>query len=260
VTSFPTTAVEAAIKSAIRAKLNAYNPEPAVMPFHTRLLGRDRLALYSFIQSLNTTFGTSIYEPVAKVLAQENFERVELQANPPGMMSTSVRNKVDAIVRELEIGTMNPDRERHCALLRSTLDNDSEKVPVNLTKIDVLLKRRDSMYLIDIKTVKPNKGDFEKYKRTLLLWMGAFLEVNPKLEIYPTIAIPYNPYEPEPYKRWTMRGMIDIKNELKVAAEFWDFLGGMGAYDELLDCFERAGIELQDEIDEYFSSLRTAVS
>jgi len=237
VTSFPTTAVEAAIKSAIRAKLNAYNPEPAVMPFHTRLLGRDRLALYSFIQSLNTTFGTSIYEPVAKVLAQENFERVELQANPPGMMSTSVRNKVDAIVRELEIGTMNPDRERHYALLRSTLDNDSEKVPVNLTKIDVLLKRRDSMYLIDIKTVKPNKGDFEKYKRTLLLWMGAFLEVNPKLEIYPTIAIPYNPYEPEPYKRWTMRGMIDIKNELKVAAELWDFLGGMGAYDELLDCF-----------------------
>lgn len=51
--------------------------------------------------------------------------------------------------------------------------------------------------------------------------------------------------------------MIDIKNELKVAHEFWDFLGGNGAYDDLLDCFELVGIDLQDEIEEYFSSFRT---
>lgn len=259
-TSFPSAAVEEAIKSAIRGKLNAYNPEPAVMPFHTRLLGRDRLALYSFIQSLNTTFGTSIYEPVAKVLAQEHFDRVELRANPPGLMSTRARNKVDAIVRELEIGNISPDRDKHSADLRSILEADSETVPINLTKIDVLLQRGDTLYLIDIKTVKPNKGDFEKYKRTLLLWMGAYLEANPKLEIYPTIAIPYNPYAPEPYKRWTMRGMIDIHNELKVAEEFWELLGGTGAYEDLLDCFERAGIELQVEIDEYFARFRTVAS
>ena len=258
--SFATQSLEKVIQNAIRSKLNAYNPEPAVMPFHTRLLGRDRLALYSFVQSLNTTFGTSIYEPVAQVLAQENFERVELQAKPPNMMPISARNKVDAIVRELEIGRESPDRDKHSADLRSTLDDDSDNVPVNLTKVDILLKRRNTLYLIDIKTVKPNKGDFEKYKRTLLLWMGAYLEVDPKLDIYPLIAIPYNPYAPEPYKRWTMRGMIDIQHELRVAEEFWDFLGGIGAYDELLDCFERVGIELRDELDTYFSKFRTAAS
>jgi len=47
--------------------------------------------------------------------------------------------------------------------------------------------------------------------------------------------------------------MLDLDNELKVASEFWDFLGGKGAYVELLDCFERVGIELRTEIDEYFS-------
>ena len=31
------------------------------------------------------------------------------------------------------------------------------------------------------------------------------------------------------------------------------FLGGVGTYSELLNCFERVGIELRDEIDEYFS-------
>ena len=50
-----------------------------------------------------------------------------------------------------------------------------------------------------------------------------------------------------------MRGMLDLDNELKVANEFWDFLGGAGAYQDLLDIFERIGIELRPEIDNYFA-------
>lgn len=44
----------------------------------------------------------------------------------------------------------------------------------------------------------------------------------------------------------------DLINELKVAEEFWDFLGGESVYLDLLDCFERVGIEMRPEIDEYF--------
>lgn len=47
--------------------------------------------------------------------------------------------------------------------------------------------------------------------------------------------------------------MLDLNNELMVAEEFWDFLGGEGVYSELLDCFEEVGIELRPEIDGYFS-------
>ncbi len=49
-----------------------------------------------------------------------------------------------------------------------------------------------------------------------------------------------------------MAGMLDLEQELKVAEEFWDFLGGKGAYNDLLGCFERVGIELRQEIDDYF--------
>ncbi|MDR3234202.1 MAG: TdeIII family type II restriction endonuclease [Planctomycetaceae bacterium] len=45
-------------------------------------------------------------------------------------------------------------------------------------------------------------------------------------------------------------------SELKVAEEFWDFLGGEGTYQELLDCFEEAGIELRPEIDSYFANFK----
>lgn len=79
---------------------------------------------------------------------------------------------------------------------------------------------------------------------------------NPNAKINTLIAIPYNPYEPKPYSRWTMTGMLDLKNELKVAEEFWDFLGGEGTYNNLLDCFERVGVEMRDEIDNYFARFK----
>ncbi len=44
----------------VRTKLREYNPETNHMPFHHRLLGKDRYAMFSFIQSMNTTFGISI--------------------------------------------------------------------------------------------------------------------------------------------------------------------------------------------------------
>ena len=53
-----------------------------------------------------------------------------------------------------------------------------------------------------------------------------------------------------------MRGMLDLNNELKVAEEFWDFLGGEGTYSDLLDCFEKVGIELRPEIDQYFRKFK----
>lgn len=50
-----------------------------------------------------------------------------------------------------------------------------------------------------------------------------------------------------------MRGMLDLDNELKVGEEFWDFLGGQGTYQSLLDGFEKIGVELRPEIDDYFA-------
>jgi type II restriction enzyme len=68
----------------------------------------------------------------------------------------------------------------------------------------------------------------------------------------------FRDYKPEPYKRWTIRGMLDLDNELIVGKKFWDFLGGEGSYEELLDCFEEVGIDMRDEIDNYFSNFRNS--
>jgi len=71
--------IEDTIKNSLRKKFQTYKPETSHMPFHYRLLGRDRMALFSFIHSINTTFGTSIFEPVAETLANLNFKFAQKQ-------------------------------------------------------------------------------------------------------------------------------------------------------------------------------------
>ena len=121
-------------------------------------------------------------------------------------------------------------------------------------KVDLLVvSKSDEVFMFDLKTVKPNKGNFISFKRSLLEWLAVYFYQFPKAKVKTLIAIPYNPYEPKPYARWTMKGMLDLKEEVIVAEEFWNFLGGRGAYANLLDCFEQAGMELRPEIDKYFS-------
>ena len=153
---------------------------------------------------------------------------------------------------EIATAVREPDKNKEINEVRK-ICRDGKLNKVKLTKVDIWLESfSGELYLIDIKTVKPNIGEFKGFKRTLLEWSAAELAKKPDVEINTLIGIPYNPYEPKPYHRWTMRGMFDLENEILVAEELWDFIGGGGAYEDLLDCFEQAGIELRPEIDDYF--------
>jgi len=244
------------LKDCLRQKFRSYNPETINMPFHYRLLGKDRMALYSFIQSLNTTFGTSIYEPVAKELARDRFEIAEVQVNPKRIISSAAHQKIQEIMDEITTANKDPNAEIELNQIRKVC-RDGSPHTVRLRKYDVYLKSFEGTeYCIDIKTVKPNISGFEDHKRMLLSWAASEMYNNPDVLIQPMIGIPYNPYEPQPYNRWTMRGIFDLRYDVKVADEFWNFLGGEGAYDMLLDSFEEAGIELRPEIDQYFQRFR----
>ncbi|HOV12942.1 MAG TPA: TdeIII family type II restriction endonuclease [Spirochaetota bacterium] len=245
--------IENVLRNALRHKFQNYNPEPAVMPFHTRLLGKDRMTLFSFIHSLNTNFGTSIFEPVAKALAQSSFAIAESQQIAGNKISSEAHKVIQDIMDNLSVATSSPNKIEEINAIRNVCQKGEMKT-VKPTKVDIKLVGHDgTIFLFDIKTAKPNAGGFKEFKRTLLEWVATTLAENPRANIQTIIAIPYNPYEPHPYNRWTMRGMLDLDNELKVAEEFWDFISGSGAYDDLLNIFERIGLELRPEIDEYFA-------
>ena len=225
------------------------------MPFHYRLLGEGRTALYSFIQSLNKTFGTSIYEPVAEALAKTHFVKAQAQYVVGNKISEYAQNEIQDIINELTTHG-NPDKCEEIHRIRAACQRGRMN-RLRTVKVDLLVENYEgSLFLFDLKTVKPNISNFKDFKRTFLEWCAIALAKDPDLDIHSLIAIPYNPYESKPYERWTLRGMLDLEQELKVADEFWGFLGGDGVYQDLLDCFERVGMELRPEIDQYFERFR----
>lgn len=244
--------VENVLRNSLRHKFQKYNPEPASMPFHTRLLGKDRMVLYSFIHSLITNFGTSLFESVAAALASSSFASATSHEKAGMQISSEAHKVIQNIMDGLATANSSPNKPQEINAIRAVCKQGEMKT-VKLTKVDIkLVAHNGTMYLFDIKTAKPNAGGFKEFKRTLLEWIAATLATNPTADVQSLIAIPYNPYEPKPYNRWTIRGMLDLDNELKVANEFWDFIGGEGAYQDLLNIFERIGIELRPEIDNYF--------
>ncbi len=246
--------VKRTIETCLRNKFSSYVPENNAMPFHYRLLGKDRMALYSFMQSLLTTFGTSIFEPVAAELAKNKFARVATQYNVGREIYAECQQSVQEIVNRL---TYQPQPNKVAELDELSKHLHGSKNILKPAKVDLFVESADGeKYMFDLKTAKPNKGDFQKFKQTLLEWAGITYTANPDAKVHTLIAIPYNPYEPKPYQFWTMAGMLDLKEELKVAEGFWDFLGGDGVYQELLDCFEQVGIELRPEIDSYFARFK----
>lgn len=261
---FDAGAIERIIEDALRRKLNTYNPEPAYMPFHTSLLGKDRMAVYSFIQSLNTNFGTAIFEQVAKGIATEVFEIVELQrrvdfrverGRNSASFSSGAQDAVTTIMNGLSTAETAPNHAAEMAQV-AELAQSGQPIKKKLPIVDVFLHDGNKMFLIDLKTVKPNKGNGNEYKRTLMEWASAVMYRNPGVPVETIIAMPYNPYHPQPYHRWTLVSMLENGRQLLVAEEFWNFLaGGEDIYQDLLDCFERVGLRMRGEIDLFFETI-----
>ena len=156
------------IKDCLRTKFQSYKHETRFMPFHHRLLGKDRMALYSFIRSLNTTFGTSIYEPVAAALASERFKVAKTQAKPYDRISSAAHQQIQRIMDELSIGDRISDKRAEIEAIRRVCRTGTLE-EVKLTQVDIWLENdAGELFLIDLKTVKPNRGNFKEFKRTLL--------------------------------------------------------------------------------------------
>ncbi|WP_291596001.1 TdeIII family type II restriction endonuclease [Bacteroides sp.] len=244
--------IQQVIANCLRNKFKNYVPKNNFMPFHFRLLGKDRLALYSFMQSLLTTFGSSIFEPVAVAVAKTKFLKVESQYVVGDSIYSDCQHAVQTIINGLTISA-KPNKIKELEILRISLSGTINNLKPS--RADLFVETTSGeQYLFDLKTAKPNIGAFQKHKQTLLEWAGITYTKDKNAQVHTLIAIPYNPYEPQPYQFWTLAGMLDLEKELKVAKDFWDFLGGDGVYEELLDCFEMAGIELRPEIDEYFAN------
>ncbi len=118
-------------------------------------------------------------------------------------------------------------------------------------RADLFLKKGKREYYFEIKTSKPNSGEFSKAKQKLLEWVALR-----KKNVTTILAIPYNPYHPKPYSRFSILGVLDKKKELYVAERFWNMLGGKGTYKKLLRIFDDIGKEFKSKINSKIKKLQ----
>lgn len=247
------------IENVVCEKLQNWDPETTYSPFLEGILGsKGRVAFYSFVHSLVTTFGMSLYEEVALIMARSSGLQAERKFVNVGTVPPQVDSLVNSIVTQLAERRQKADKQVETEKIRQELKAFGILAPNRGRDkiVDLWIKTHDGTeYLFDIKTVKPNIEDFRDFKRKLLRWVALRISQMPTVSIVTALALPYNPYYPEPYDRFTMRGMFDTEHELFVAEEFWEFVGGRGAFSELIDIFTEVGKKLKPDIDRFLTEL-----
>jgi hypothetical protein len=249
-------AINALLKDIIRNKLENYHPETNYMPFHHRLLGKDRYAMFSFIQSMNTTFGISIWEQIAVILAKGVGNYAERQYKLLGEIDDETEELIREIHYKLRKGEIAAIKVGEINQIRKKIKNGEATLdPDSVVDLFVRIKGEENYF--DITSAKPNMKEFVALKLKLLRWCALRLSQNKKAKVFTRLAIPYNPYHPESYERWTLKGLYDLeKGEILVGEEFWNFVASDNIYEELLDVFQEVGEELRAEIDEKFAEFK----
>lgn len=240
----------------VQEKLKPYESETDYMPFHYRLLGKDRYAMFSFIQSMNTTFGMSIWEQVAVILAKGAGYQAERQYKLLGEIDEDTEKLISEIHYKLRKSEIPANKISEIDQIRRKIKQGQTKLDPD-SIVDLFVKIGNKENYFDITSVKPNMKEFSALKLKLLRWTGLRLSQNKKAEVFTRLSIPYNPYHPHPYKRWTLKGLYDLENgEILVGEEFWNFVANNTIYEELLDIFHEVGERLKNKIDKKFAEFR----
>ena len=229
------------LKEKINNKLENYARETSSMPFLAKIMqDAEKVASYSFIHSLATTLGMSIYEKISEIVASARYDTVKTSYDVEGEISNEENSVISQILQEIKNGTRKSNKEQEIKEILQCKSKSGRKIKI---RTDLFLKKGNDEYYIEIKTAKPNIDVFAKSKEKLLQWVALR-----KKKINTLLAIPYNPYHPEPYSRFTLQGYLDEDEDLYVADKFWELLGGKGTYKEILDIFDEVGKELKDKI------------
>lgn len=239
----------------IKTKLEKYQPETNYMPFHYRLLGKDRYLMFSFIQSLNTTFGMSIFEQVGEIIANKYHKHAARGYLLEGSLDRKMSNKIEEIHSSLREAEREPDKEKEVEEIKQVTSVKPKRKDPDSTVDLFVLEKNDTEHYFDITSAKPNMKEFVELKRKLLKWTALRLSQDINAKVITQLAIPYNPYEPKDYDRWTLKGLYDLDEEILVGKEFWDFLGGNNTYENLLTVFASVGKKLYPIINKYINDL-----
>lgn len=211
-------------------------------PFHTSLLSNDALFWSRFERSFSTSFGQRVIEKISRLAALSGG-------------ATDAGNQRPTIVN-LTIGQLSAI-DHHIALMRNGQLGRKANWLADLASVrdipivgptsphrvisDLWWVKDGIDHFMSIKTVKPNIDQTAEAKRDLL----KLALHSPEARVY--YGLYYNPYgmARSAYNHTPPMGIFDFHRDpvILIGKDYWETLGGVGFYEELLAICEEVGQE-----------------
>ncbi len=216
----------------------------------------------SIVGGLEGSLGTTLWEPLAKALAEKNdFIVINKDLLCPANMPSSLNNILQNIIddRKADSGVYDAvgSREAIKAACQTFKRNpiDSFKKPKSGRGVDVWLVKDDVNYFFDTKTVQPNLSTLTGCLEQVLGWYAFYYSQFPSGQAVGRIVFPYNPTPEKSFWDGVIGGgkPLERVEEGWVEDEFWDFCSGFsGTYSLIQESFNeiREGGELKNILEE----------
>jgi len=205
----------------------------------------------SVVGGLETSMGTTVWQPIAKILARNNgFKIIEEKILRPTPFPKELERELGTLItlRENKDTWINSRKcvEQFRKICRRINKSKTQYVsPAPGTGVDVHFGKKGVEYAYDIKTVQPNLGSIKSFNKEILEWYAYRIFKNPEVNIECKIAYPYNPYSNDfwghsPHNQ----GVLEPRVDAVVENGFWDFISGLkNTYKQIASIF----VELNDE-------------
>jgi hypothetical protein len=215
------------------------SPSGLLTPFHDALVpGITLLGERSF----STRLG-NLHEKVAAVIAAEAHADVRQPHDLSGPIPVLSREFITQRVDALEHRKAEPD----AAYEREQIFGHFGSQVNAATRIDLYIRTHDDEnHYFEIKSAKPNKGQCIEMKSRLL----TALAIRRQESTHTWWGVPYNPYGRGEYRWMYPLAFFDFDHEVMLGLAFWDFVGGMGTYEELLGLYRKVGDDFAEQIQE----------
>lgn len=240
--------IEGVIGAYIRQDINPRELRPpctssdggAAKPFHEAILPHGIISISEFERSFSSRLG-STFEEAARLIAEERFAHAERQYRVSGFVTEEMATEIESIVVGARSGFL---RDGFPAMIERVLGavGGSEAEAEEIADLRVVDHEGNETFF-EIKSPKPNKGQCLEATQRLLRIHAIRGHGPPRVRAF--YAMAYNPWghDPSTYNHSFALNYLDMAHQVLLGAEFWDYLGGPGTYQEVLDIYRQVGHE-----------------
>jgi len=196
-----------------------------------------------------TPFG-GVWEKLAQVVAIEAHGNCSMGHNVTGVVGSERLRRIQEVLNKLEHNTkgsekVKPDWDKELKYIR---EGAGKPIPVTVT-CDIFIHNQEKniKYAFELKAPLPNSDQTKVSKEK----MFKLLAMNPKQVDFAYYALAYNPYGQKKDYKWTfpMRWFNMHKDKsVLIGNEFWELIGGKGAYRNFIKEINLLGKEYRERI------------